>query len=247
VRVNSIDEVIRIVAEHVPYLDARRAATGDDWIGADALIADRQTLVEVVRQTKSGFGTNDDAVAASLFTEAYAFRAGGTALAAYALGLPVPDVAPAAVAVRIDKPRPSAVAYAGAVTSEPDAHALSVALIDEHFGPFVDAVHGQFRVGERNLWGNVAAACAVAFRAVESSVGDRPVVRKRAENFFAACAPTLAGLGKFTLVEHEGGEGWYWNRTSCCLWFRTAGGRLCDNCSLLNPAALAERRRADIH
>jgi len=243
--VSSIDDVLRIVAARVAYLAASTSVEGPDWVGCDVLVGDPVRLGAVVRGTAAGFGTDDEAVAASLFTEAYAFRVAAVALAAYALGLPVPDIAPASVAVRIDKPRPSAAAYLNPDTCEPDAHALAAALIGAHLRPFVDSVHRQFRVGERNLWGNVAAACAVVFRAIESSGVDRAVVRRRATVFFAACAPSFDGLGNFSVVEHAGGEGWYWNRTSCCLWFRTTDGQLCDNCSLIEPAALHERRRAD--
>jgi ferric iron reductase protein FhuF len=150
------------------------------------------------------------------------------------------------VAALPSKPRPSAAAYLNPDTSEPDADALAAALIGGHLLLFVDSVHGQFRVGARNLWANVAAACAVAFRAVESSGTDRALVRARATAFFAACGPALDGVGNFTVVEHERREGWYWNRVSCCLWFRTTDGQLCDNCSLIDRAELRERRRREL-
>ncbi len=195
-------------------------------------------------RTKPGFGTDDDMVAASLFTEAYAFRLAGTALAAYALDLPVPDVAPAATAVRIDKPRPTAVAYLHDRVRSLDADALACELLDGHLARFVDAVHDRFPVGERLLWADIAAAAAVAFRVVESSGpgADRARVRDRAETFITACSPAFAGVGAFTVVERDGRDGWYWDRTSCCLWFRTTGSQLCDNCSLIDPAELRERR-----
>lgn len=239
---STIDDVFRIVAEHVPYLRAQGKYAGADWIGSDALVAQPQALIDVVRATKSGFGTDDDMVAASLFTEAYAFRVAAVVLAAYALGLPVPDVAPDSVAVRIDKPRPSAVTYLQARVRVLDARTLASELVEGHLQPFVAAVHEQFPVGERLLRGNVADAFAVAFRAVESSGTDRALVRERATGFFAACGPAFDGLGSFTVVAHEGREGWYWNRTSCCLWFRATDGRLCDNCSLIDRTELHERR-----
>ncbi len=102
------DEVLRTVARRVPYLLVSDVGDGDDWVSCAALVADPAA---VVLETKAGFGTDDDTVAASLFAEAYAFRVAGVALAAYALDLPVPDVTPEAVAVTVDKPRPAAVAY----------------------------------------------------------------------------------------------------------------------------------------
>ncbi len=241
-----LDEVLRVVAGRVPYLSASTAIDGRDWIGSDALLADPARLGAVIRAAGPGFGTDDDAVAASLFTEAYAFRLAGTALAAYALGLPVPDLAPDRIAIRIDQPRPSAVAYLGSDVRRLVAEGLAHALIDTHLRPFVASVHVQFVVGERNLWANVAAACAVAFRATESSGVERKRVRERAGKFFDACGPAFAGIGAFTTVEHDGRIGWYWDRMSCCLWFRTTDSSFCDNCSLLDPSELRARRIVEL-
>jgi len=218
------DEVFRTVARCVPYLAAASETDGDDWVSCATLIADP---APVVRATMAGFETDDDVVAASLFAEAYAFRVAGTALAAYVLDLPVPDLAPAAVSVRIDKPRPTAVAYLTPDVHPTDARQLARDLVGAHFEPFVAALHARFTVGERLLWGNVADACAVAFR----SVGDSREVRRRAEEFVQAAQPWFADAGRFT-DELAGRQGWFWDRTSCCLWFRTKNGQYCDNCSL---------------
>jgi hypothetical protein len=247
----TLDEVLRAVADRVPYLQASVATNGDDWIRGDALVFDRATLSATVRATMAGFETDDEAVAASLFCEAYAFRVAGVVLAAYALDLPVPDIAPAATAVRVDKPRPSAVAYLGPEVRIRSARELASDVIGAHLAPFAESVHAGFRVGDRLLLGNIAAACAVAFRAVESSAvrgarADRTRVRERADGFFVACRPWFDGLGRFTVVEHDGREAWYWDRTSCCLWFRTANGHLCDNCSLVDDAELQRRRLQEL-
>jgi cobalamin transport system ATP-binding protein len=220
------DEVFRSVAARVPYLSVSDATDGDDWVSCAALVAGP---ARAIRDTKPGFETDDDIVAASLFTEAYAFRVAGVALAAYALDLPVPDVAPERVAVRIDKPRPTAVAYLNKQLHATTAGHLAEDLVGAHFQPFVAATHEVFAVGERLLWGNVAAACAVAFRAVESSSAERA----RATEFMQAAEPWFGAVGRFTtqLAGHQG-HGWFWDRTSCCLWFRTASGQYCDNCSL---------------
>ena len=222
------DEVFRAVAERVPFLSVSAVGEGDDWIRGDELIADP---APVVRDTMPGFETDDEAVAASLFTESYAFRVAGVALAAYALDLPVPDLAPEAVAVKIDKPRPTAVAYLTTDVHRTDAHQLANDLVGAHFQPLVAAVHNTFAVGERLLWGNVAAACAVAFRAVESSGVDSDRVREHATEFMDACFEWFVDAGNFT-DELAGHQGWFWDRTSCCLWFRTKNGQYCDNCSV---------------
>jgi ferric iron reductase protein FhuF len=241
-----LEPVLQTVADHVSYLRAVQTIEGDDWVGCAELVSDPVKLVEIVRRTKAGFDTDDDAVAASLFTQAYAFRVAGVALAAHALGLPLPNVAAAATAVRLDKPRPSSVAYLDPEARKLDVAAFADELLGVHMRTFVDAVHREFRVGDRLLWGNVAGSCATAYRAVESSGSDKQTVRARAGEFFGAAQVWFDGLGQFTVVEHADRDGWFWDRTSCCLWFRTKREQLCDNCSLIDAAELHERRVHEI-
>jgi iron complex transport system ATP-binding protein len=242
----TVADSLTAVAAVVPYLRASTATDGDDWYACDALVTDPSVLTEVIDRAMPGFGTDDPAVAASLFAQAYAFRVAGVALAAYALGLPVPDVAPNTTAVRIDKPRPSQVAHLAPDAQIVSAAELSARLVTGHLEPFVAAVHAAYTVGERLLYGNVAASCAVAFRAVEgASTEHRAEVRTRAEAFVAT-TPSFAGLGGFRIVRAGDREGWYWDRTSCCLWFRTPAEHYCDNCSLLPPEDLAARRVGEL-
>jgi ferric iron reductase protein FhuF len=242
----TLAEVLAAVTARVSYLRGlTTTGDGDHWQRCDELVADRPTLERVVAGTKAGFGTDDAAVAASLFVQSYAFRVAGTALGAYALGLAVPRVAPAVTAVRLDKPRPTAVAYLDPEVEDIDAPDLAHALVDGHFSPFVAAVHAAYTVGERLLWGNVASSCAAVFRALESSGADVVAVRARAEQFMDA-APVFAGLGRFTIVRAGDHEGWFWDRSSCCLWFRTASGQLCDNCSLVDADELQARREREL-
>ena len=237
----TLAETLRAVAARVPYLRASTVTDGDDWYACGQLINDRGVLGRVVEDAMAGFGTDDLAVAASLFTQAYAFRVAGVALAAYALGLPVPDVSPEGTAVRVDKPRPSEVAYLRADVRALGSMELSEQLVAGHLAGFVDAVHDGFPVGERLLYGNVVASCAVAFRAVHDGEPDGRRVQERAEAFLAA-TPSFRGLGTFTTVRVGKREGWYWDRTNCCLWFRTTGNRFCDNCSLVDPTARSAQR-----
>ncbi len=234
--------VLARVESVVSYLRASTAAPADDgWIGCADLLADADLLTRLVTDTGAGRHAPDAQVAASLFAQGYAFRVAGVALAAYALGLPVPSTRPEDTAIRIARHRPAALAItAGALTANEPA-AVVEQVIDDHLDPFVAAVHEVVTIGERLLWGNVATSCAVAFRAVEGETHD-PAVRRRAEAWFAAAGPRLAGLGGFHLLEHAGRQGWYWDRTNCCLWYRTADGRFCDDCSL-EPAAERDARR----
>jgi ferric iron reductase protein FhuF len=138
------------------------------------------------------------------------------------------------------------VAYLAPAVQHRDAASLADALLGSHLGPFVDHVHRSFRVGARLLWGNVAASCAVAFRAMESSGADAATVRARADAFVEAASDRFDGLGRFSTVTVDGRTGWYWDRTNCCLWYQTSGGRLCDNCSLTSPTELREQREREL-
>src|SRR6185436_10931793 len=119
-----------------------RASTttdGYDWYSCEQLVTDPAVLTDVITRAMPGLGTTDPAVAASLFTQAYAFRVAGVALAAYALGLPVPDVAPTSTAVRIDKPRPTQVAHLAPDAQTLTASELSACLVSDHLERFVTA------------------------------------------------------------------------------------------------------------
>jgi len=238
----TVADTLTAVAAVVPYLRASTTTDGDDWYSCKELVTDPAVLTDVITRAMPGFGTTDPAVAASLFTQAYAFRVAGVALAAYALGRPVPDVAPASTAVRVDKPRPTQIAHLAPDVQTLTASELSGRLVAEHLAVFVATVHSSYRVGERLLHGNVASSCAVAFRAVEgAAIDQRDVVRARAETFMSATA-SFEGLGSFSTVRTDDHEGWYWDRTSCCLWYRTPAEHYCDNCSLIPTEELTGRR-----
>jgi iron complex transport system ATP-binding protein len=241
-----VADTLTAVASVVPYLRASTTTEGDDWYSCEDLVTDAGVLTDVITRAMPGFGTTDPSVAASLFTQAYAFRAAGVALAAYALDLPVPDVDPEMTAVRVDKPRPTQVAHLAPEARTMSASELSARLVEGHLEPFVAAVHAQYVVGERLLRGNVASSCAVAFRAVEgASKEQRDEVRTRAEAFVAS-TPSFDGLGAFTIVNAADLEGWFWDRTSCCLWFRTPAEHYCDNCSLIPADELLAQRVGEL-
>jgi ferric iron reductase protein FhuF len=224
------------VEAKVGYLRASTTAPADDgWLRCHELIADPGALAELIRSTGEGRGAHEAQVAASLFVQGYAFRIPSVALAAYALGLDRPRLDPASTATKIGRNRPAAVAY---LDPDPGPHgpaALAGELLD-HLGALIAAVRSEITIGERILWGNVAASVATAFRAVEGESPERrDAIRDSADAFFAAASPQLAGLGEFVLVDGPDRQGWFWQRTNCCLWYQTADGTMCDDCSLLDP------------
>jgi len=247
----TLDDVLGLINGRVSYLRAVTSVATDEWssVGGEwwscaELIDDPGVLHAAVERTKEGFGTDDVGVAASLFTQAYAFRVTSIPLAAHAVGLPVPDISPARTAVRLDRPRPTAVALLDPSLTALDVPELAARVVGAHLAPFVAAVHDAFRVGERLLWGNVAASCAVVYRAIEGVADDAieaVAVRDRAAAFIAADS-RFDGLGAFSMIEVQGAHGWHWDRSNCCLWYRTSSGSYCDNCSLRDPDEVRDER-----
>jgi hypothetical protein len=66
-------------------------------------------------------------------------------------------------------------------------------------------------------------------------------VRERASAIFAAADDRFGGLGGFVTLHGRQRDGWFWERTNCCIWYQASGGQLCDDCSLHDPD---ERRAA---
>ena len=241
-------DIVATIQARVSYLRCSDTAPAlDGWIGCAELIKDPDRLRAEIDATAAGRGTDDAQVAASLYAQAYAFRVPSIAVAAFALGLPVPTTVPAYNAVRIGRHRPAEVAIVDPHCRSLDAASLAAELFESHLAPFVSAVRARTRVGERLLWGNVAASIATIFRAVQSSgpLGDADV-RTRAAEFERATSPWLEGLGEYSTLSSPNSLGWYWTRTSCCLWYQTSSGSYCDDCSLHDPTELTTKRLADL-
>jgi ferric iron reductase protein FhuF len=99
-----------------------------------------------------------------------------------------------------------------------------------HLSGLAQALQAERQVGWRLLWGNVAASAAVAFTTMEGLLG--PWVKEVAGRFFDMAPLLLQGHGSFLSLEAAGRQGWYWERTSCCLNDHLPRGARCRDCSL---------------
>jgi iron complex transport system ATP-binding protein len=226
------------VSDTVSFLRSTIDPQGDEWLRCDRLVGDVDLLRTIVRSTAEGRGTRDEQVATSLFVQAYAYRVAAAAIGVWVLRDRAIDVRVGNVAVALSRHRPSSVGFdAGTPVTGGSAEAvlddLLAALFAGHLDALVAAAHGVTAIGERLLWGNVAASCASAFGAFHGAVPEaaRADVLARRDRFFDAAGERLDGLGHATDV----GPAWYWNRTSCCLWYRTSSGFRCEDCSLHTP------------
>lgn len=234
-------------------------AQDGDWLLCEELLGNGPWLETVIRGTGRRLGTGSGAVAASLFVLGYSYRVLTLAVTCLLMGGSAPGSRAEDMAVALSKGRPVLVAYRrprallvggvcefAATGAGPGAGPQELALavqfilaeaVEGHLRLLVEATGARVKVGQRLLWGNVAASAAVAFLTVEGRRGEW--VKPLAEHFFAQAPQELRGQGSFLSLEHGGRRGWFWERRNCCLNDRLPEHIRCRDCSL-TPAA--ERR-----
>jgi len=227
------------------------------WLSCQELIADANWLGQAIESTGRAIGTDEPMVAASIFIQGYAYRVATLAVACLMVGGVVPGSSPETMAVGLGRGRVSKVAYLEPTVfdlfdGDPPADALKEPatadqalrlvleqVVEKHLRALIATTREQIRIGERLLWGNVAASVSTAFRTMEGCLG-RWVV-PLGLRFFELAPTDLQGLGSFLLIESEDKTGWFWERTNCCLFYQIPGHAKCSDCSLM-PAD--ERRSA---
>ena len=248
----SLEAAIALVGASLSYLRAEvgprsTVAIGepvrdDAWFNCGDLLESPDWLAATMHDTGRQLGTEDPIVAASLFVQNYAYRVFTLAVACVTVAGVLPDSSPATMAVSMRRGRPASLAYLDARIATLDPAALrgdprlGEDVIDEllevvttHLRALVESVRATTRVGSRLLWGNVAASCAVAFRTLEGVLG--PWVRPLGESFLERSPSNMQGLGSYLLVERDARHGWFFERTTCCLYDRLSGAARCADCS----------------
>ena len=239
------DDLAR-VAGLVSYLVVPLNPTGEEWISAEALVSDSSFLRAQIDATAGGRGTDDPAVSASMFVQSYAFGLAAATLAPLVLTGRVPVAAPDRVMLRIAQNRPSGmglltpIVHAGPFNEPAVFDWLADTLFAGHLDRLVDAVRETVKVGERLLWGNIASSCVTIFRTIEGALTGREEklrIRTFTTAFLGSMPHEFASLGSFLTLNVGDSEGWYHERTTCCLWYKTAEAlrasvAYCGDCSL---------------
>lgn len=228
-------DTLERVLSTVDYLRVTVGDTDrDDWLPCSPLTSDPDHLLALVRSTAADRGTDRDDVAMSLFVQGYAFRVASVAVGGWLLDDLVLDVDPARMSIALGRARPNAVHFDDLrVRSAGDPLTqLHDAVVDGHLAPLVDTAHAACRVGEPLLWSNVGAGFASSFGAFMGPLPlRRAEIRDRFAAFLAVARPELSGSGRIEPV----GSAWAWERSACCLWYKTESGSRCEDCSLWSP------------
>jgi ferric iron reductase protein FhuF len=233
--------VVEQVTSTVSYLRVAvdTVADGPTWLACGPLVREPSALLDLVRSTAAGRGTDRDDVAMSLFVQGYAFRIASVAIGSWLVADRVLDVDPATTSIALGRDRPNAVLLRDArcVDTADAVRTLHEGVIDGHLSVLVATAHDACRVGAPLLWANVAASCAAAFGAFMNPLSDRRLeIRDRLGAFMAAAQPELQSGGEVVSI----GTGWAWQRRACCLWYQTESAFKCEDCSLWSD----EERRA---
>jgi len=236
---------LAIVDQLTATVDYLRVFVGDvpgEWLSCSKLANDPDHLGRVVAGTKEARGTERDDVATSLFVQGYSFRVATVSVGAWLLADALIDVDPATTAIALGRGSPNAVRLDARTTVRAGAEVRDVhdALIDGHLAAMVATAHRSCKVGAPLLWGNASSSCAAAFSAFAAELPARCAeIADRAEAFFARARPEVRDAGAVVRV----GDRFAWERRSCCLWYRTESGFMCEDCSL-RPAAEHRARYA---
>jgi FhuF 2Fe-2S C-terminal domain len=169
----------------------------------------------------------DERVAASLAFQGFAAQLVSAPYAAAVLHGPVPEVTPSSAGW--SRSADGGWSVSAGATAVVDGEALP-ALLHGLLTPLVAVFRAQVPVAGRLLWGNAASTVAAAKRVL---VAQRPAVASRAAEVAEAVLAhgSFAGAGEL-LPPRDPDRVWTFRRRSCCLYYRVAGGGLCDDCVL---------------
>jgi ferric iron reductase protein FhuF len=229
------DPSLSAVTDLVAHLRWRIGEPGPDDLVSIRLADDPDHLAAVVASTAAGRGSEDPQVLGSLWWQAYAYRVGGTTLAACVLEGSAPDPAAEGTGVSVARSRPAGLIVDPGAPSITDLGTILQRLFAGNLEPVADALRARHSLGERLIWGNAAAGIASALGAVASAEG-APDLREPIETVVAALPHGMPDLGEWLP------GGWDYRRTTCCLWWKTtvSGGGLCTDCPLPAPPPSAD-------
>jgi ferric iron reductase protein FhuF len=221
------------------------APTGPGWVAAAELFG--PGLDDALARLAAARDTANPAVAGSLLVETYAQRLVAPVLGAWFVDGRVLDARLSRVrAERVD-PGVRRVAFLDppVTVADPDdaVRRLLTCLVEGNLQVAARAVHERTRLGWRVLHGAIAHAIAISFLHLSWPRPDHDRHVDDARDFLAG-VPGLAELVEIEAVA-EGGRPWMsCDRNTCCLAFRTVGGRSSSSTCALCPLRPRAETRA---
>lgn len=189
-------------------------------------------------------GLEPNRFAGSLVFQRYCHRVCGAAVAALVLHDSVLDVSMPNCAMRFREGSPDTLILRNLeVLPVADPKAVVDMTVGQHLEPLAQVISKVSGPGMPNLWGNMAAGFAGAFRKLSLQAhnsAELARVRALAEQV-AAAHPKLQRGGSYRLVTLGEKTQLQFERTSCCHWYAAKDGKYCSWCSKISPQERQQR------
>lgn len=112
-------------------------------------------------------------------------------------------------------------------------------VVDDHLLPIASVLRAQTGPGLGNLWGNIAAGFAGAFRNL-SRYHPAGEMQRYATTLLTS-RPELERGGSFRILDGPKGPRLQYDRKSCCHWYATPEGQYCSWCSRISSEERTQR------
>lgn len=205
-----------------PYFELGTGPVDDGWQSVQELYTDKALLDGIVRRVGNRIGTAEQRVAASTFFLGFAARLWSIALGALAGQQLLPDLTVTRLLFReSDGQIRLHIEHPDVRRGDDLERILADMVLDRHLAQLTAALRRLGPTSETILRGNAASALFGAARAFDRHTGSRSgwALARR------LCADErLSDAIRFNNAGYR--------RTSCCLYYRTAGGGLCGDCVL---------------
>ncbi|MEU4288788.1 hypothetical protein AB0E63_11230 [Kribbella sp. NPDC026596] len=207
---------------------------GSEWLRVDRILEPGSPeLTELLKRDDEASCHRTAHANALSMMSFYAGRAPAAALLLWALEGRVLDIRPENLWVRPHEGHGvAAVAVRSAVFLPGGLQTLHDVVLRQHLLPLAEELHRRTRAGLRQVYGGVAAGCAMGFCAAtrEETTVDPAYLLGRWQTFVAEAPGGLARLGD---VETAAGKLVYL-RNTCCLYYTSEAGTatLCGSCCL---------------
>ncbi len=210
-------------------LQYRSDGDGDVFEAARLADAADDEMARMVRRHADARGMPVGRHVGSLVFQRYCHRVCGVAVASWVRHGVIPDLTASNVAMVFVDGTPDVVRlHAPRARRGDQADDVVDTVVDGHLLPVARSLSTGTGPGLANLWGNIAAGFAGAFRTL-SRFHDAGTLRQQAEQL----AATRAGLGRggaYRTLSGPRGDRLHFDRRSCCHWYAAPDGRFCSWC-----------------